>query len=612
MGMWGGGGGGGGFGGGGGNWGGAGRSRLDDEDQSNKIYDMKLALRLLSYLKPYKLLLTVIMATMTVNVLTDVVGPLIIMFAIDNFIADGDFNGLYWAGGIYLANAAVGWGANYINLIMMSKVGQSILFKMRAQMFDHLQKQSMTFYDKNETGRIMSRVQNDVSQIQDTLSQGFLSVGDAAKLVGIIISMLVLNLQLSGATLVVIPILAVTMLIWQSYARRAFMRTRRSIAIVNAKLQENIAGVRAIQSMNREKINMEQFDKINTANFNANVTATRLSSALMPVIEILSALSIAIVVMYGGYLALQGGILIGTLVAFTLYAQRFFEPIRSITQEYASFQRAMVAGHRIFEILDTKPDVQDLPDAMDLPTVKGEIVFENVNFFYNKDVQILKDFDLHIRPGENIALVGPTGAGKSTVTSLLSRFYDVSSGTIKVDGHDIRDVKRSSLAKQIAMVLQDPFLFTGNIRENIRYGRLDATDAEVEEAAKLVGLHPFIAKQEKGYDTPIFERGVNLSVGQRQLISFARAVLADPRILILDEATANIDTQTELVIQEALKKLLKGRTSIVIAHRLSTIKDADRVIVIEGGRITEQGTHMDLLRASGTYERLYTMSYQLA
>lgn len=611
MGMWGG-GGGGGWGGGGGNWGGAGRTRLDDEDQSSKIYDMKLALRLLSYLKPYKLLLTAILGTMTVNVLTDVAGPLIIGFAIDNYIADGDFNGLYWAVGIFLGNSALGWGANYVNLILMSKVGQSILFKMRAQMFDHLQKQSMTFYDKNETGRIMSRVQNDVSQIQDTLSQGFLSVGDAAKLLGIIIAMIVSDLNLSLATLVVIPVLAVTMLIWQSYARRAFMRTRRSIAVVNAKLQENIAGVRAIQSMNREKINMEQFDKINTANFNANVHATRLSSALMPVIEILSALSIAIVVMYGGYLALNGQIQIGLLVTFTLFAQRFFEPIRSITQEYASFQRAMVAGHRIFEILDTRPDVQDVPDAKELPTVKGEIVFDNVNFYYNKDVQILKDFNLHIRPGENIALVGPTGAGKSTVTSLLSRFYDVSSGSIKVDGYDIRDIKRSSLAKQIAMVLQDPFLFTGNIRENIRYGRLDATDAEVEDAAKLVGLHPFIAKQEKGYDTPIFERGVNLSVGQRQLISFARAVLADPRILILDEATANIDTQTEMVIQQALKTLLKGRTSIVIAHRLSTIKDADRVIVIEDGRITEQGTHMDLLRANGTYERLYTMSYQLA
>ncbi len=611
MGMWGGGGGGWG-GGGGGGWGGAGRTRLDDEDQSNKIYDFKLALRLLSYLKSYKLILTAVMATMAVSTFSHVAGPLIIGYAIDHYITNGDINGLSWIVLVFLGNSALAWGANYLNLILMAKIGQGILFKMRAQMFDHLQKQSMSFYDKNETGRIMSRVQNDVSQIQDTLSQGFLSLGDAATLVGIIIAMIASDLNLALATLVVIPILAVTMIVWQSYARRAFMRTRRSIAIVNAKLQENIAGVRAIQSMNREKINMEQFDKLNNANFNANVDATRLSSALMPVIEILSALSIAIVVMYGGYLAMNGSIQIGLLVTFTLFAQRFFEPIRSITQEYASFQRAMVAGHRIFEVLDTKPDVQDLPNAIELPTAGGEIVFNNVNFHYNKEVPILKDFNLHIQSGENIALVGPTGAGKSTVISLLSRFYDVSSGNITIDGHDLRDIKHSSLAKQIAMVLQDPFLFTGNIRENIRYGRLDATDAEVENAAKIVGLQPFVAKQEKGYDTPIFERGVNLSVGQRQLISFARAVLADPRILILDEATANIDTQTEIVIQQALKTLLKGRTSIVIAHRLSTIKDADRVIVIEDGRITEQGTHMDLLRASGTYERLYTMSYQLA
>ncbi|MSQ32690.1 MAG: ABC transporter ATP-binding protein, partial [Dehalococcoidia bacterium] len=457
-----------------------------------------------------------------------------------------------------------------------------------------------------------SRIQNDVSQIQDSLSQGFLTFGDVTMLLGIVAFMLALDVKLAMLTFVAIPLLAVTMIVWQGHARRAFMRARRSISVVNAKLQENISGVRAIQSMNREKVNMEQFDKLNNANLQANLRATRLSSALMPVVEVLSALSISIVIMYGGYLALNGQITIGLLLSFALYAQRFFDPIRNITQEYASFQRSMVAGHRIFQVLDTKPDVQDSPNAVELPAVKGEIVFKDVNFHYNKEVPILKDFNLHIKPGETIALVGPTGAGKSTVASLVSRFYDVSSGSIMIDGHDLRDIKRSSIAKQIAMVLQDPFLFTGTIRENIRYGRLEATNTEVEKAATLVGLEPFLLKMENGLDTPIFERGVNLSVGQRQLISFARAVLADPHILILDEATANIDTQTEMVIQQALKTLLKGRTSIVIAHRLSTIKDADGVIVIEGGRITEQGTHMDLLRASGTYERLYTMSYQLA
>ncbi len=599
MGMW------------GGGWA-AGHSRLDDEEQSLKVYDMKLAFRMMSYMKPYKLGLTAIMFTLTVSTVSQVATPWIIGHAIDSYITSGDLGGLNKIVLLFMGNAALGWAANYVNLILVAKIGQSILYTMRTQMFDHLQKQSMSFYDKNETGRIMSRVQNDVSQIQDTLSQGFLTFGDITLLLFIVVVMMVLDVKLALLTFVVIPLLVGTMVIWQGHARSAFMRTRRSISVVNAKLQENISGVRAIQSMNREKVNMEQFDKLNNANLQANLGATRLSSALMPVVEVLSALSIAIVIMYGGYLALNGHITTGLLLSFALYAQRFFEPIRNITQEYASFQRAMVAGHRIFQVLDTKPDVQDSPNAVELPAVKGEIVFNNVNFHYNKEVPILKDFNLHIKPGETIALVGPTGAGKSTVASLVSRFYDVSSGSITIDGHDLRDIKRSSLAKQIAMVLQDPFLFTGTIRENIRYGRLEATDAEVEKAAMLVGMEPFLSKMEKGLDTPIFERGVNLSVGQRQLISFARAVLADPRILILDEATANIDTQTEMVIQQALKTLLKGRTSIVIAHRLSTIKDADRVIVIEGGRITEQGTHMDLLRASGTYERLYTMSYHLA
>ena len=599
MGMW------------GGGWA-AGHSRLDDEEQSLKVYDMKLAFRMMSYMKPYKLGLTAIMFTLTVSTVSQVATPWIIGHAIDSYITSGDLGGLNKIVLLFMGNAALGWAANYVNLILVAKIGQSILYTMRTQMFDHLQKQSMSFYDKNETGRIMSRVQNDVSQIQDTLSQGFLTFGDITLLLFIVVVIMVLDVKLALLTFVVIPLLVGTMVIWQGHARSAFMRTRRSISVVNAKLQENISGVRAIQSMNREKVNMEQFDKLNNANLQANLGATRLSSALMPVVEVLSALSIAIVIMYGGYLALNGHITTGLLLSFALYAQRFFEPIRNITQEYASFQRAMVAGHRIFQVLDTKPDVQDSPNAVELPAVKGEIVFNNVNFHYNKEVPILKDFNLHIKPGETIALVGPTGAGKSTVASLVSRFYDVSSGSITIDGHDLRDIKRSSLAKQIAMVLQDPFLFTGTIRENIRYGRLEATDAEVEKAAMLVGMEPFLSKMEKGLDTPIFERGVNLSVGQRQLISFARAVLADPRILILDEATANIDTQTEMVIQQALKTLLKGRTSIVIAHRLSTIKDADRVIVIEGGRITEQGTHMDLLRASGTYERLYTMSYHLA
>jgi ABC-type multidrug transport system fused ATPase/permease subunit len=594
------------------NRGGLARSDLAlDEQDFGKAFDARLYGRLWQYIAPYRRRFWVSVALMVIYTLASIALPYLLKIIIDGFILKGDLWGLTVMVGVYLAVAAIAWLGQYQQVYQMTFIGQYALYELASQMFGHLQKLSLGFYDRNETGRVMARIQSDVTVLQNLLSSGIISIGGSLlSLVGILATLMILNWQLALITCTVLPVMGAIMWYWQVYARQSFRKTRAAISVVNAALQENVSGVRVIQSLSRERQNLRRFDEVNRRNYEANLEASRVSSALLPVVEIVAAAAIAVVVIVGGTMVIHGSFAIGSLVAFTLYINNFFNPIRDLTQQYSNLQRATIAAERIFEILDTEPEIVDKPGAPDMPPIRGAVDFEHVDFWYIEGIPVLRDFTLHVNPGETVALVGPTGAGKSTVVSLLSRFYEVKGGRLLIDGIDIRDVTMRSLRRQIGVVLQDPILFTGTVRENIAYGRPEATDEEVVAAARAVGAHDLIMRLDQGYDTPIRERGVNLSIGQRQLISFARALLADPRILVLDEATANIDTATEQVIQRGLRTLLAGRTSFVIAHRLATITNADRIVVIEGGHIVEQGTHAELLAAGGLYSRLYTMGFE--
>ncbi|MBM4404710.1 MAG: ABC transporter ATP-binding protein [Chloroflexi bacterium] len=581
-----------------------------DDETLGKPYDHKVVTRLFRYLGPYrgKMLVATISTLLYTGSIVAV--PWLVGAGI-NEVTASDGRGLNAIVIAFTAVALAGWAANYVQLVVMAQISQGVLYTLRTQMFQHLHRLSLGFYDKNEVGRIMSRVQNDVQTLQEFLSSGVLSVSELFSLAGIAAAMFLLDWQLALLTLAVAPVLICALMRWQLRARNSFIRVRQAISVVNAGLQENISGVRVIQSLNRQDENRRRFDAINRSHLTANLDAGRMSSVVLPLVEVLMAVALAVVIMYGGNQVLHTKLQLSVLVAFALYIQRFFDPIRNLTMQYTELQRAMASGTRIFEVLDTRPEITDAPGATELSQVKGEIRFEGVSHSYVPDIWVLQAINLHIKPGETIALVGLTGAGKTTVTALIARFYEATKGRITIDGHDVRQVTMRSLAKQIGMVLQDPYLFSATVRENIRYGRLEATDAEVEQAARTVGAHDFIMRLPKGYDTVLAERGGNLSVGQRQLLSFARALLADPRILMLDEATANIDTHTEALIQTALGRLLKGRTSVVIAHRLSTIRGADRIVVLEKGRIAEMGSHQELLAEGGLYHKLYTMNYQL-
>ncbi len=584
----------------------------DDEDIYSK-FSWQLASRFLPYLGRYRAASVASVLLMLLYTGMNIANPFLIGVAIDDFITRNNLPGLALAiAGLIVLNIVM-WQAQYWQVWSMSWVGEQVLYHLSSDMFAHLQRLSLSFYDRTQIGRVMSRLQSDVDVLEGLLSSGLLSImSSLLALVGIVVAMLAMNVTLALLSFTVLPIMIGITALWQKHAQRSFRLTRAAISLVNATLQENISGMRVIQSMVREDRNRAEFDDLNAYNRDTNLTASKIAALVLPLVEVVAALAIVITLFYGAVLISHNSLTVGVLVAFILYINRFFDPIRDLSQQYTQVQRSGVAAERIFNILDLKVEIQDRPDAKTLPPIKGEVEFRNVTFGYKSGAPVFEGLSFTIRAGQTAALVGHTGAGKSTIAGLLSRFYDTQQGAVLVDSYDVKEVTQASLRSQIGMVLQEPFLFTGTIRENIRYGRLEATDEEVEEAAQVIGVHDLIIQLAQGYETPIRERGRNLSVGQRQLISFARALLADPKILILDEATANIDTFTEVLVQQGLQRLLHGRTALVIAHRLSTIKNADLIIVLQNGRILEQGSHHDLLERGGAYATLYAMGFRQA
>jgi ABC-type multidrug transport system fused ATPase/permease subunit len=578
---------------------------FDSDEVIGKVYDSKVIAKLPKYLLPVKKWIGIGALGMLISSLTTLATPYLTAIA-TNYIFRGNLGGLNIIAIIFVVISVVMWFGGYWQALYLSYAGQSIIYRLRTELFDHLHRLSLYFFDTHQVGKLMSRVQNDVQQVQELVTQGILSLfASLLTLVGIAIVMITMNWRLGLIMLGIIPVMFLGVWIWQKYARRAFIRVRTAIATVNSQLQEDIAGVRVVQSLSRENENMGQFDQVNRAHLDANVTAVKLEAVMMPMINILTGVSFAIVLIVGGFQVLDGVMEIGFLMGFLMYVQRFFDPILELSMQYTELQRAMASGSRIFELIEVQPDIEDRPDAKDLPPIQGEIQFQKVSFGYEDDKDVLHDINLTIRPGETVAIVGQTGSGKSSLVSLTDRFYEVEEGTVTVDGHDVRSVTQDSLRRQIAIVPQDPVLFTGTIEENIKYGKPNATHDEVVGVSKTVGAHSFINRLEKGYDTPVGQRGMSLSAGQRQLVCLARAVIADPRILILDEATSNVDTHTERIMQRALRKLTKGRTCLTIAHRLSTVTGADRIIVLDQGRIVEEGSHKELLARQGLYYKMF-------
>ena len=580
------------------------------EPVEGRAWNLRVVMRLLTYVRPHWSRMTITFVGMLIASGLSLAAPYLVKVAIDQFITRGDMTGLTRIAllmvgtflGIYLASSAQQY--------LLSWVGQKVLADLRAQLFRHLQNLPLGYHDTHIVGVTISRVINDVAVINELLSQGLITlVGDTLMLVGIVVVMLGMSPRLALLTFSVLPLIMLATYLFARRAQVAFRQTRARIAAVVGDLAENISGMRVIQAFAQESASQERFDAVNRANRDTYIAAMSLSFVFLPSVEFLGMLAMAIVLWFGGLAVARGELTLGVVVAFLAYVTRFFQPIQELSQLYTTMQAAMAGGERVLDLLDTPPEVADRPDAIEMPPIVGQVELRDVSFSYRDEVPVLHHVNLVIQPGQTVALVGPTGAGKTSIANLIARFYDVTDGAVLIDGIDVRMVQQRSLRQQMGLVPQDPFLFSGTIADNIRFGRPDAPDEAVKEAARLANAHDFIVALPDGYDTEIWEGGVNLSMGQRQLICIARAVLANPRILILDEATASVDTVTEVLIQEALQRLLAGRTAIVIAHRLSTVRNADLICVVQDGRIVERGRHEELLAKGGLYRELYERQF---
>ena len=583
----------------------------NEEEVLGKAYDARLMRRLLGYLRPYRGAAALAVICLIAGSALSIVQPFLIKIAIDDHISNYDLAGLGGVAALYVLTLVGAFGLSYGQNWLINLTGQKIMRDLRMEIFGHLQNMDVAFFDKNPVGRLMTRVTTDVDALNELFTAGVISVfDDIFTLTGIIIFLFVLDYKLALAIVAILPLLGFVTLLFKIKVRYSYRLVRTAIARINAFLQENITGASVVQLFSREGRQYGRFKAVNKEHLDANILSIFYYAIFYPILEVISALAIGIIIWYGGHEVLSGVLTIGTLIAFIQYSDRFFKPISDLSEKYTILQSAMASSERIFKLLDTPPAVTTPEIQKATEAKEGSIEFRSVGFAYNPGQPVLHDVSFKVAPGERIAVVGATGAGKSTIISLLSRFYDVNEGSILVDGVDVRDYGLRELRRSIGIVLQDVFLFSGNIEENIRLWETGITDEQVRQAAETVHAARFIDRIDGKFDARVGERGSSLSVGQKQLLSFARALAFNPKILVLDEATSSIDTETELLIRDALEKLMAGRTSIVIAHRLSTIQNADRILVLHHGRVREIGTHQELLRLKGIYWRLYQLQYK--
>jgi ABC-type multidrug transport system fused ATPase/permease subunit len=561
---------------------------------------------LASLTAPYKVRTILSVFSLLAATATALAPPFLSKYAVDDGIRRHDLGKLWWIVGAFLLAGLANWGMSYLQTYLTGWVGERILADLRNKLFGHLQRLSLGYFERNRAGVIISRLTNDVEALDQLVTDGVTTlVQSTLTLVGTAILLFVLDWRLALATLAVIPFMAIATVIFRVRSTRAYRAVRERLGLVTATLAEDIAGMRMVQAFTREQQNIRNFRTVAERYRDSNMQTVVLNGWYFPFVDLLSSVALAVVLGYGGHLYFNGDVTIGTLFAFMLYVQNFFDPVQQLSQLYNTFLSATAALDKIMDVLDEEPQVLDAPGATPLPEVQGHVRFESVRFSYGTGPEVLHGLDLDVPPGTTVALVGHTGAGKSTIAKLLARFYDPTHGRITIDGHDLRGVTQASLRRQLGIVPQEGFLFAGTVTENIAFGRPDAAPDEVVRAAQAVGAHEFILRLEDGYGTQLQERGSRLSLGQRQLVALARALLADPRILILDEATSSVDIGTERKIEQALRLLLAGRTAFIIAHRLSTIRDADLIVVLEHGRIVEQGSHDELLQRRGLYTSLY-------